>query len=253
MTELPPLGWCSDSSNPPARSGRADPRSSGPGCRCARSSLRAGERAGGAREARSALANALAVRAKLALVLKPLRARGRSPMRSYGRLQVRGALRAARESGANRAAETPHPASPRATGGARSEKSGISWSSAGPRLRTEGRARPRVPARRLPEAGIARSGAFRRNSRVEPPMPCGGPRRDRARREPRRAGTARPARCVAGSRSPESSGDREPGQAIIWLSAPVTFLISGCVPKVFTSCPKACAIETRILLFVVGV
>lgn len=37
------------------------------------------------------------------------------------------------------------------------------------------------------------------------------------------------------------------------VSAPVMSAAFGCVPKVFTSAPKACAIETRILLFVVGV
>ena len=80
-------------------------------------------------------------------------------------------------------------------------------------------------------------------------------RRTRGCHEARRAppqfnGSAspRPTRCPH-----HPGGCHEACHAIIWLSAPVTFALIGCVPNESTCCSKACAIETKILLLVVGV
>jgi len=68
----------------------------------------------------------------------------------------------------------------------------------------------------------------------------------------------RAASCAAGARAPPKNQcaevtNAERAQAMMALRAPVTSALSGCVPKVLTSWPKACAIETKILLLVVGV
>src|SRR6478752_5240971 len=81
---------------------------------------------------------------------------------------------------------------------------------------------------------------------------------ERPRPEPSALRAARRDRTPSGitkrvERPPMSVSCRATAQVIISLRAPVTFALIGCVPKLLTSCSKACAIETKILLLVVGV